>query len=71
MGRLVSKVANHLGLEVVYGVDLSANALLAVVHFLAPSAQHVKAFSDGGCSLLQGVFYFASEVSQSSICGFC
>jgi exo-beta-1,3-glucanase (GH17 family) len=69
MGRLVSEVANHLGLEVVDGIYLSANALLAVVHFLAPSTQHVKAFGDGDCSLLQGVFDFASEVSQSSICG--
>ncbi len=68
MGRLVPEVANHLGLKVVDGVYLSANALLAVVHFLAPSTQHVKAFCDGGCSLFQSVFNFASEMSQPSIC---
>jgi hypothetical protein len=71
MGRLVPEVAHHLGLEVVYGSDLSANALLAVVHFLAPSTQHVEPFGDCGCSLLQSVFDFASEVSQSSISGLC
>jgi hypothetical protein len=63
MGRLVSKVSHHLWLEVVNVANLSANALLAVVHFLAPSTKHFKSFCDGCCPLLQSMFYFAPEVS--------